>query len=227
MSSSAPTLLERLYSLYAPVYDWVVRLASVRREAVESLHLEPGDRVAILGAGTGADLEHLPAGVHVVAGDVSTGMLRRLRRRAREVGAGASAVSGPVVEVRHLDAHDTGLATGSFDAVLLHLIVAVVPDGRRCMQEAVRIVRPGGRISVLDKFAPDDRPVALWRRILNPLTRQVATSIVRRFGDLVEGLPVEVVERRDAALGGLFEWILLRRTADPAAPATPIPSGEL
>lgn len=196
-------LLQRLYTVYAPFYDGVVRMHGARRDAISALGLSEGDRVIIPGAGTGADLRHLPAGVEAVAGDLSTGMLRRLRQEAREVRA--------QVEVARMDALQTDLPEGSFDAALLHLVVAVVPDPGACLQEAVRLVRPGGRISILDKFAPDGRPVALWRRALDPLTRRVATSIVCRLEDLLPGLPVEVRSREPAAFGGFFERILLQR----------------
>ncbi|TVP72531.1 MAG: class I SAM-dependent methyltransferase [Gemmatimonadales bacterium] len=195
--------LKRLYSLYAPFYDGVVRMHGARRTAVETLELAAGDRVVIPGAGTGADLRHLPAGVRAVAGDISPGMLRRLRSRAGEATA--------AVEVREMDARSTGLEAGSFDAAILHLIVAVVPEPRACLEETVRLVRPGGRISILDKFAPDGRPVAAWRRVLDPLTRRVATSIICRLEDLLPGLPVEVRSREPAAFGGFFERILLER----------------
>lgn len=192
------------YSLYAPIYDRLVRFGAARGRAVELLALRPGERVLVVGAGTGQDLEHLPEGIAVVAGDIAPGMLRRLRRRAERAGTFA--------EVRELDAHRLALPDESFDAVLLHLVVAVVGDPRACLSEATRVVRRGGRISVFDKFAPEGPTVPLWRRVVGPITAAVATSVDRQLGPLLSGLPLEVVTREPAALGSFLEIAILRRT---------------
>lgn len=198
------------YSVYAPLYDRIVRLDRARRRAVELLRLQPGERVLVVGAGTGQDLEHLPSGVAVTAGDISPGMLRRLRRRAERLGR--------PIEVRELDAHRLALPNGVFDAVLLHLVVAIVPDPGACMREAGRVLRNGGRISVLDKFAPAARRPSLWRRVLNPITETMATAIDRQLEPLLAGLPLRVEHREAAALGGLLELALLRKDEDLITP---------
>jgi phosphatidylethanolamine/phosphatidyl-N-methylethanolamine N-methyltransferase len=199
------------YSVYAPVYDWFTAFRRGRERAVELLALKPEEQVLVVGAGTGRDLEHLPDHVQVVAGDIAPGMLRRLRRRAERW--------APRVRVRELDAHRLDCPDGSFDAALLHLIVAVVPDPRACLSEAARVTRVGGRISVFDKFAPEGMRPAAWRRILNPLAEALATSIDRQLEPLLEGLPLRVVRREPAGLGGFFEVVLLERIAD-RPPAT-------
>ena len=212
------------YSLYAPAYDWIVRLDRARGTAIEALQLQEGERVLIPGAGTGQDLDLLPPGVDVVAGDIAPGMLRRLQRRV----SGRSGQSRPPghdksgrsvrhqprelgqVEVRELDAHALDFPDGSFDAVLLHLVVAIVPDPRACLEEAVRVLRPGGRLSILDKFAPEGR-VSLWRRILNPLAESMASSVSRQLGVLLDGLPVRIQDRHAVALGGFLEVVILTK----------------
>ena len=143
----------------------------------------------------------------MVAGDVAPGILRILRRRA------ARAASR--VDVRELDAERLDVPDASFDAVLLYLILAVVADPRACLEEVVRVTRPGGRISVFDKFSPDREAVSWWRRVLNPLTGALATSVNRRLEPLLRDLPLEVVCREAASLGGFLEVEPLRRTASP------------
>jgi phosphatidylethanolamine/phosphatidyl-N-methylethanolamine N-methyltransferase len=191
------------YSLYAPVYDGLVRLGRARRRAIELLALEPGERVLVVGAGTGQDLDFLPPDVEAVAGDVAPGMVRRLRRRAEKV--------DPPVEVRELDAQALDFPDSAFDAVILHLVVAIVPDGKLCLAEAARVLRAGGRISVLDKFAPEGRRVSFWRRALNPLTESLATSVDRKLEPLLVGLPLRIEFREPVALGGMLEVVLLRK----------------
>jgi ubiquinone/menaquinone biosynthesis C-methylase UbiE len=191
------------YTLYAPIYDRLVRLDRARARAIELLGLRPGERVLIVGAGTGQDLDLLPAAVRVTAGDISPGMLRRLRTRVER--------SGRDVEVRELDAHHLPFADATFDAVLLHLVVAIVPDPKACLSEAARVVRPGGRISILDKFAPEQGTIPLWRRLLNPVSETLATSVSRRLAPLLMGLPLRIESRAPVAFRGLLEAALLRK----------------
>jgi phosphatidylethanolamine/phosphatidyl-N-methylethanolamine N-methyltransferase len=76
--------------------------------------------VLIVGAGTGLDLDYVPEGVEITAIDVTPAMLRRLTRRAARTGR---CVSVRVMDARHLTFPDE-----SFDAVILHLILAVMPQ---------------------------------------------------------------------------------------------------
>ncbi len=195
------------FSLYSPVYDILVGFNRVRRRSMEWAELQPGDRVLIPGAGPGRDLDFLPPGVEVVTGDIAGGMLRQLRSRARQV----ADRTGMEIQVQEMDAQATGLPDRSFDVVFLHLVVAVVGDGRACMEESVRVLRPGGRLVVFDKFAPEGRRSSLLRRLVNPISQILFTSLDRRLGELADGLPLTLVRREPAALGGFMELALFRR----------------
>ena len=196
------TLWDRLrYTLYAPVYDPVVRrLDAGRRRSLALADVQPGERVLIPGCGTGLDFAHLPPEAEVVAGDVAPGMVRAARAEADRLGTG--------VEVRTLDAHALDLPDGSFDVVLLHLLLAVVPDPEAAIREAARVLRLGGRVAVFDKFLPDGERPSLSRRLASAVARVLATDLTRQLGPLLAGAGL-VLERREPALfGGLFEAAL-------------------
>ena len=178
------------YTLWAPVYDLLARpLAPARRLSIDCLAPAAGERVLLVGAGTGLDLELLPPGVVVTAIDLTPAMLARLERRAARLGL--------QVEAHVMDAQAMTFADASFDAAVLNLILAVVPDPRRCAREVARVLRPGGRAVVLDKFVPDVGPVSPGRRLLNPVASFFGTEITRRLGPIIEGtgLRVRSVER--------------------------------
>jgi phosphatidylethanolamine/phosphatidyl-N-methylethanolamine N-methyltransferase len=191
------------YTLWAPVYDSLVRFGRQRRRSIALLALAPGERVLVVGAGTGADLPFIPAGVEVVAGDITPAMVERIRRKAARLGR--------PVRAEVMDGQALPLPDAAFDAVVLHLIVAVIPDPAACLREAARVLRPGGRAVVLDKFVADDRTPSLARRAADVVARVVATRLTRRLGPLVAGTGLEIVHREPAALGGLFEVALLKK----------------
>lgn len=202
MESVATTWNRWRYTLWAPFYDLVARVPRQRRRSIALLAPRPGERVLIVGAGTGADLPFVPEGVEVLATDLTPAMLARARRRVR-----------PGVELRVMDAQALDLPDGSFDAAVLHLILAVVPDPLACLREAARVVRPGGRLAVFDKFLADGARPSLPRRLLNLWTRLLFTDINRRLGEILaaSGAPLRVERDEPALLGGLFRILLLRR----------------
>ena len=192
----------RRYSLWAPLYDVVVwPLRKARRRSLEGLALRAGERVLIVGAGTGEDLPFLPDGVFTVATDLTPAMLRRARHKARD---------GDHLAV--MDGQSLALHGSIFDAVILHLILAVIPDPARCLSESVRVVRPGGRIAIFDKFVAAGASASWGRRLLNHVTRPIATDITRRLDDIIRDSQVRVSPvQSEPALGGMFSLVQLRR----------------
>ena len=194
------------YTLWAPLYDLVVGFGRQRRRSIALLELRAGERVLIVGAGTGADLPFLPEGVEVVAGDVTPAMVERTRRRAERLGRR--------VRAEVMDGQALPFPDASFDAVVLHLIVAVIPDPAACLRETARVLRPGGRACVFDKFAPDAGRASLMRRAANVVARVIATDLTRRLGPLAAEAGLEIVHREPAAPGALLEIALLRPSAE-------------
>lgn len=196
------------YRLIAPVYDLVVHnplVRRARRTAFDLLGLRPGMHVLLAGVGTGEDLPFIPAGVTVTGIDVSAAMLAQAARKNR---TGA--------RLLRMDAEALTFPDASFDAVALNLVLAVAEKPRAVLAEALRVLKPGGRILVFDKFVPGGRCPGVLRRALNLLTAAVATDITRRFEDIAAGFAVRVVHDECAFLGCNFRIILLRPAADAA-----------
>lgn len=192
------------YTLLAPLYDRVAGFGPQRRRSLELLDARAGERVLIDGCGTGADLAFLHADVQVVATDITPAMVDRTRRRAEGLGR---AVDARVMDAQALE------FDASFDAVVLHLILAVVPDPVAAVREAARVLKPGGRAVVFDKWVPDDREPSLLRRAGNLVSGVVATDITRKLGPLVAATPLVVEHQEPAGAGGFFSITLLRKPA--------------
>ncbi|WP_281985605.1 class I SAM-dependent methyltransferase, partial [Azonexus hydrophilus] len=160
----------------------------------------PG-RILLAGVGTGLDLPHLPTQHRYVGVDLTGAMLRRSLPRARHLDF--KAVQG--------DMHCLPFADTSFDAVIAHLILAVVPQPALCLAEISRVLKPGGEALILDKFLRRQQKAPL-RRLLTPLARRIATRLDVVFEDLLDGESgLALREDSPALAGGWFRRIRLVR----------------
>lgn len=193
-----------VYRLWAPIYDAVLErlFRQGRRRAMERLGLQSGERVCLVGVGTGADLLYLPEGVTGIGVDLSEAMLAQAEDKLP--------IAGCEIELRIGDAQALPLDDECFDAVILNLILSVVPDPALCMSEALRILRPGGRIVVFDKFLPDATEPNWGRRLSNLVSTRLGTDLNRRLGDILSGLPCKVTHDEPSILGGMYRVVLLR-----------------
>jgi demethylmenaquinone methyltransferase/2-methoxy-6-polyprenyl-1,4-benzoquinol methylase len=147
-----------MFDAIAPRYDLVNRLMTFgldqgwRRAAVDALGLPPGAVVLDLACGTG-DLTRLAArrGYRTIGADLSWGMLRADPSGANPNGAGSAV---------QCDASRLPLATGSVDGIVCGYALRNFTDLAAALAEAGRILRPGGRIAVLEVAAP---PAGLLR----------------------------------------------------------------
>ncbi|MBI5845005.1 MAG: methyltransferase domain-containing protein [Deltaproteobacteria bacterium] len=194
-----------IYKIWSPVYDAVLggffNKGRVRSIAVATL--QPGEKVLLVGVGTGSDLPLLPQGVSAVGTDISEPMLTRAKAKLPLPGRDISLLQG--------DAMDMAFADGTFDVILMNLILSVVPDPGKCMAEALRVLRPNGRIVIFDKFLPDGAKPALRRRLANLGSTLAGTDINRRLGDILKGLPVRIVHDEPSILGGMYRVVLLKK----------------
>jgi ubiquinone/menaquinone biosynthesis C-methylase UbiE len=209
------TMWNRLrYTAWAPAYDAIARAAGfdrARQRSIDRLRLATGDRVLIVGAGTGLDLEFLPPDVQVTAIDVTPAMLKQLERRAARTGRSVAA--------RIMDARQLAFPDASFDAIVMHLILAVMPQPERGLREAVRVLKAGGRIAVFDKFLRDDERPSLKRRLLNAIARPLFSDLNRRLGTLIAGTPLAVEHDEPVAFGGTYRVATLMKPATDCRPS--------
>jgi ubiquinone/menaquinone biosynthesis C-methylase UbiE len=124
-------------------------------------------RVLDVGAGTGANLPHYPWDQieRLILLDPSPGMLERARRRATELG-----VAIKIVERR---AEDLPFADESFDTVVCTLALCTIPDPAAALREARRVLRPTGRLLVLEHVRARAPGLARWQDRLTPLWQAV------------------------------------------------------
>jgi len=165
-----------------------------------------GDTLEVA-VGTGLNLPLYPAGVTLTGIDLSEGMLDLARRRA-----------GATVTLRQGDAHALPFGDGSFDTVVCTFGLCAIPDHDLAVGEMVRVLRPGGRLILVDHVASTAWPIRAGQWLLERVTVPLAGEhFLRRPLNqvLARGLDVE---QRDRFARGFVERLVARKPP-PAEPA--------
>ena len=153
---------------FAAVYDGQMRrsekagLTNMRQELVA----HATGTVLEIGAGTGANLSHYPAGVSsLTVTEPDVFMLQRLERRADS--------ESPVPMVLRAPAEDLPFEDATFDVVVSTLVLCGVDDQLRAVREIRRVLRPGGRFLFLEHVRASDPVAAKKQDRMNWLNRAV------------------------------------------------------
>lgn len=138
-----PTLGRRLFAwAMARGQGWSDRVYASRKR---SLFADLAGNVLEIGAGTGSNLEFLPAGVHWTGVEPNPCMHPYALRRAVAFAVDATMVAG---QGERIEADD-----GSFDAVIVTLVLCSVRDPVQVVSEARRLLRPGGTFVFIEHVA--------------------------------------------------------------------------
>jgi demethylmenaquinone methyltransferase / 2-methoxy-6-polyprenyl-1,4-benzoquinol methylase len=195
------TQVRAMFDGIAGVYDVLNTAMSAglhhrwRARAVDLARVGPGDRILDVATGTG-DLAlelatRIAPGGEVIGSDFSEAMLDRARAKAA-----SSARPGARPRFEWGDALALSYADDSFDAATVGFSARNFADLTRGLQEMARVVRPGGRVVVLEFTTPVKPPLSwfyeLWFDRLVPLLGRAAQSVARVPG----------ARRRAAARGG-------------------------
>ena len=194
------------YRILAPAYDHLMGrriFRAARQRALALLRIDPSDRVLLVGVGTGEDLAFVPPATKAVGIDLAEAMLEVARAKS------------PTVELRLMNAERLEYPDASFDKVVLNLVLSVVEHPEHALAEALRVLKPDGRIVVFDKFLPEGERPALARRMLNVITSWLGTDINRRFADISRALPLETVLDEPSLFGGSYRILLLGKARQP------------
>ena len=123
--------LKHSYTLLAPIYDSLVSgpIDAYRQQSLARIPQPSNKNILINGVGSGLDIPFLPPGAHYVGTDITPAMLARAEHRATD--------SELDITLQLADSQALPFEDNSFDAIVMHLILAVVPNPELALQEAV------------------------------------------------------------------------------------------
>jgi len=165
-------ILQRKWDRASRTYDWATRAderryGPAKRQLFESIR----GRCLMLAAGTGNDIRLFPAGLRIVALDVSRAMLERARSRAA---AYAGRLALLQMDARHLAFHDA-----CFDTIVTVCTFCSVPDPVLGLRELHRVLKPDGRLLVFEHVRSRLGPLAMMQDLLTPLSRRLGPDLNR------------------------------------------------
>ena len=204
--NKATRLARKRYDRIAPIYDLMEGLVERSRYSQWRERLwskVEGENILEVGVGTGKNFPYYPAGSRITAVDFSGKMLSRAREKA---GRDNVKVNLQQMDVQYLDFKDD-----TFDTVVASFVFCSVPDPIRGLREVARVVKPGGKVVLLEHVLSSNKILAWVMNLANALVVPLmGPHINRRTVDNVarSGLIVEQVT--DLAVG-IFKLIEARK----------------
>lgn len=203
----ATAVTRRRYQRIAPVYDSMQALSERRYHdwRCRLWALVQGPSVLEVGVGTGMNMPFYPAGVSITGIDLTPGMLERAGRRMPELGL-ADRVTLQLGDVQRLDFPDA-----SFDTAVATFVFCSVPDPVLGLCEMKRVIKPGGRVILLEHMRSPNPTVGAVMDLINPLVvGMMGVNINRRTVENVQKAGLELERVEDLGLGGIFKLIVAR-----------------
>jgi ubiquinone/menaquinone biosynthesis C-methylase UbiE len=155
--------------MFAAGYDTFMSGAEKHgfRERRERLLAEAHGRVLEIGGGTGLNLPHYGPNVEeLVITEPEQLMTRRLEKKLPGYGRSVQVVLAPAEALPFED--------GSFDVVVSTLVLCTVSDQEKALQEARRVLKPGGTLLFLEHVRSDDPKLARRQDRLNGFQKRFA-----------------------------------------------------
>lgn len=196
------------YDVAAPIYDlmeWPMEQWLFRRWRAELWATVDGPEILEIGVGTGKNIPYYPEKVHVTAIDLSPKMLKRAEDAAQSF-------SEKDVTVREMDAQTLEFPTAGFDEVIATFVFCSVPDPVQGLREALRVVRPGGHLRLLEHKRASPPWLARPMEVLDaPLHWLTGVHIARETVDNVRRAGWDVQEVVSLSRADIFRRIVARK----------------
>ncbi|MCM3789001.1 class I SAM-dependent methyltransferase [Domibacillus indicus] len=176
--SKQTEIIKRRYNRIAPVFNTMDKMVrpSWRKEMLAKAEGE----VLEVGIGTGANLPFYPSAVTYVTGiDFSSKMIKLAKEEAEKA---------PVpVKLMEMDAEKIDFPDASFDTVVTACVFCSVPDPVQGLKEIKRVLKPGGKVLMLEHMRSEHVVLGKLMDIINPI-------IVRMWGANINRKTIENIQ---------------------------------
>lgn len=201
----ATAITQRRYQRLAPFYDRMeIRGERRFRPWRERLWGQVrGPKVIEVGVGTGKNMPYYPGKLDIIAIDLTPGMLERARKRATTLNLSVDLHLGDVQALEFPDA--------SFDAAVATFVFCSVPDPVLGLSELRRVLKPGGKVYLLEHVRSANRLLGALMDFLNPMVvRMMGANINRHTISNIQEAGLELVDVENLSRMGIFKLMIAR-----------------
>lgn len=139
------SIVETAYARWAPIYDVICGPVMVQgRRAAARAARAVGGKILEVGVGTGLSFDDYDASTEITGIDLCAPMLEKARAKM------ASGRYPFVKAVHEMDAHHMAFADATFDCVVAQFVITLVANPEQVLSECHRVVKPGGRIILVN-----------------------------------------------------------------------------
>ena len=202
--------VETAYARWAPIYDAVCGPVMVNgRRAAAKAARGIGGKILEVGVGTGLSFDDYDSTTEVTGIDLSAPMLAKARAKM------ASGRYPFVRDVAQMDAHRMTFADATFDCVVAQFVITLVADPEQVLSECHRVVKPGGRIILVNHLYSETGIAAAVERWAAKRTRGLGLRPEFPFARLQAWAQANedanLVERRKVAPFGIYTLVCFER----------------
>ncbi|MGL5167246.1 MAG: class I SAM-dependent methyltransferase [Afipia sp.] len=205
------SIVETAYARWAPIYDAVCGPVMVKgRRAAAAAARAIGGKILEVGVGTGLSFDDYDRSTEITGIDMSAPMLEKAR---------AKMTSGkyPFVKAVHqMDAHHMTFEDSTFDCVVAQFVITLVANPEQVLSECHRVVKPGGRIILVNHLYSEVGVAAAVERWAAQKTRGLGLRPEFPFARLQawaqSNESTTLVERRKVAPFGIYTLVCFERT---------------
>ena len=208
--------VETAYARWAPIYDAVCGPVMVKgRRAAAKAARAVGGRILEVGVGTGLSFDDYDRTTEITGIDLSAPMLAKARAKM------ASGRYPHVKDVQQMDAHRMSFADASFDCVVAQFVITLVANPEQVLSECHRVVKPGGRIILVNHLYSETGLAAAVERWAAKRTRSLGLRPEFPFARLQawaqSNTDANLVERRKVAPFGVYTLVCFERAVPSVA----------
>jgi phosphatidylethanolamine/phosphatidyl-N-methylethanolamine N-methyltransferase len=202
--------VETAYARWAPIYDAVCGPVMVNgRRAAAKAARDVGGKILEVGVGTGLSFDDYDFRTEITGIDLSAPMLAKAREKM------ASGRYPYVRDVRVMDAHRMSFADATFDCVVAQFVITLVENPEQVLSECHRVVKPGGRIILVNHLYSETGVAAAVERWAAKRTRALGLRPEFPFARLQAWAQANrnarLVERRKVAPFGIYTLVCFER----------------
>ncbi|WP_424627395.1 class I SAM-dependent methyltransferase [Bradyrhizobium sp. SYSU BS000235] len=210
------SIVETAYARWAPIYDAVCGPVMVKgRRAAAAAARAIGGKILEVGVGTGLSFDDYDNRTEITGIDMSAPMLEKARQKM------ASGKYPFVKAVQQMDAHNMTFEDATFDCVVAQFVITLVANPERVLSECHRVVKPGGRIILVNHLYSEVGMAAAVERWAAQKTRALGLRPEFPFSRLQAWAQsndnTTLVERRKVAPFGIYTLVCFERTASSKA----------